>query len=600
MKQKYRYYLLNVVIPVLVYGAFTGLLVGTAVYFFKLGAEHLSEKSAEIYHAAQANPWLIFAIIGGAAALSVLAWLLQRWASETKGGGIPRAEGVLRGILTFRWLRTGIAVVVNSFISFFAGLPLGSEGPSVLLGTAIGGGTCKLPLSHDSWNRYIMTGGACAGFAVATVAPVTGILFALEEAHKRFTPMIFLMSMSSVLFGVTASNLWGMALGKQPAPLFNVAQYMGTFEMADIWVPLLLGVIVAVVACGYNLFVFWMGKTYDTKLKRIPQWAKLLVVFVLTAVIGVIAVGQFDGTDALYGGGGLISKLAGNKYALAESGELTLLSASNISWYIIFALLLIRFFTISFATSSGATGGVFIPMLSIGALLGAVCAELFCAMGMNPQLYGTVVILSMTAFMGAATRAPLTALVFTVECTWNFTNLFYVAITVFISYLLCEIVKVEPLYDVLLERMAEAQNKGKQHKILRLNYVVAENAFAVSKSVRDILWPANTKVSQIVADDRVKRMDDDGEKKIHVGDKLTLFVQTYDEELTKKELEQILGVQPQEPEIEVEYDQSAEVNVLGDLAENNFEQNNDNAARGKDDAARDKNDAPKNDDKDDK
>lgn len=145
MKEKYRYYLKNVTAPVLVYGAFTGLLVGTVVYFFKLGAEWLSEKSAEIYHAAQANPWLIFAVIGGAVVLAVAAYFLQLWASETKGGGIPRAEGVLRGVLTFRWFRTAVAVFVNSWISFFAGLPLGSEGPSVLLGTAIGGGTSKLP-----------------------------------------------------------------------------------------------------------------------------------------------------------------------------------------------------------------------------------------------------------------------------------------------------------------------------------------------------------------------------------------------------------------------------------------------------------------------
>ncbi len=102
----------------LVYGAFTGLLVGTIVFFFKWVAEWLSEKSAEIYHAAQANPWIAVAVVAGAAALAVVAWLLQRWAPETKGGGIPRAEGVLRGILTFRWLRTGIAVLVNSWISF--------------------------------------------------------------------------------------------------------------------------------------------------------------------------------------------------------------------------------------------------------------------------------------------------------------------------------------------------------------------------------------------------------------------------------------------------------------------------------------------------
>lgn len=529
----YKNYFKNVFVPVLVYGAFTGLLVGTIVFFFKWVAEWLSEKSAEIYHAAQANPWIAVAVVAGAAALAVVAWLLQRWAPETKGGGIPRAEGVLRGILTFRWLRTGIAVLVNSWISFFAGLPLGSEGPSVLLGTAIGGGTCKLPLSHDSWNRYIMTGGACAGFAVATGAPVTGILFALEEAHKRFTPMIFLMAMSSVLFGVTASNLWSMLfhhfglLEHYPSPLFNVV-LAGEFAMKDIWIPLLLGVAVALVACGYNLFVFLMGKLYDTKLKKIPQWAKLIVVFVITAVTGLVAFGNFDGTDALFGGGGLIVKLT---------------SAEKFSWGIVFALFLIRFFTIAFATSSGATGGVFIPMLSIGALLGALLGKAFLAWGMNESLYPTVVMLSMSAFMGAATRAPLTALVFMVECTWSFSNLFYVGITVFVSYLICELVKVEPLYDVLLERMTEQQNGGKTHRIIELKYVVADGAFAVGKSIRDVLWPANTKVRQIEAGETA-HMDDDGEKKIHSGDIVTLITQTYDEEATRRELDDILGKQP--------------------------------------------------------
>ena len=532
-RKDYKSYFKNVILPVFVYGAFTGLLVGTIVYFFKWVAEWLTDKSVEIYHYAQSNPWIAVAIIAGAVALALVMYFLQRWAPETAGGGIPRAEGVLRGLLTFRWLRTAIAVIINSWISFFAGLPLGSEGPSVLLGTSIGGGTCKLPLSHNSWDRYIMTGGACAGFAVATAAPVTGILFALEEAHKRFTPMIFLMAMSSVLFGVTASNLWTLLLGEHAHALFNLTVKMGAFEMSDIWVPLILGVVIAIVACGYNLFVFIIGKTYDTKLKRIPQWARLIIVFVLTAVIGLLAFGNFQGTDALGGGGGLISKLAGNR--LAEV---------NFSWKIIFVLLIIRFLMIAFSTGSGATGGVFIPMLSIGALLGALFAELFVKVGMSEDLYSTVVMLSMCAFMGACTRAPLTALVFMVESTWSFTNLFYVAITVFISYFLCEIVNVEPLYDVLLERMIHKQNHGKTHQILRMEFVVQQGAFAIGKAVRDILWPSNTKVSEIVAADNVKRMDDDGEKKIHVGDTLTIITQTFDENATRKELEQILGIQP--------------------------------------------------------
>ena len=526
MKRKdYKGYFKNVIVPVFVYGAFTGLLVGTIVYFFKLIAEFLTEKSGEIYHFAQSNPWIAVAVVVGAVALAFVAYFLQKWAPETAGGGIPRAEGVLRGLLTFRWLRTAIAVVVNSWISFFVGLPLGSEGPSVLLGTAIGGGTCRLPLSHNSWNRYIMTGGASAGFAVATGAPVTGILFALEETHKRFTPMIFLMAMSSVLFGVTASNLWAMAIGHSPEPLFDVGALMGQFAMSDIWVPLILGVAVALLACGYNLFVFFIGKVYDTKLKRIPQWARLVIVFVLTAVIGLIAFGDFDGSNALFGGGGLIVGLAGGGF----------------TWKIVFALLVIRFLTIAFATGSGATGGVFIPMLSIGALLGALLGNAFVAMGMDEGLFATVVMLTMSAFMGATTRAPLTALVFMVECTWSFSNLFYVAITVFLSYFLCEIVNVEPLYDVLLERMIHKQNTGKTHQIVRLTYVVQEGAFAVGKAVRDILWPSNTKVSEIVAADNVKRMDDDGEKKIHAGDTLTIITQTFDEAATRAELDEILG-----------------------------------------------------------
>ena len=529
MKRKdYKSYFKNVIVPVFVYGAFTGLLVGTIVYFFKWVAEWLTEKSVEMYHYAQSNPWIAVAIVAGAAALAFVAYFLQKWAPETTGGGIPRAEGVLRGLLTFRWLRTGIAVIVNSWISFFVGLPLGSEGPSVLLGTSIGGGTCKLPLSHNSWDRYIMTGGACAGFAVATSAPVTGILFALEEAHKRFTPMIFLMAMSSVLFGVTASNLWTMVLGEHAVALFNVGELMGTFSMSDIWVPLILGVAIAAIACGYNLFVFWIGKTYDTKLKRIPQWAKLVIVFVLSAVIGLLAFGDFNGTDAMFGGGALIKSLARGAF----------------SWKIIFVLLVIRFFMIAFSTGSGATGGVFIPMLSIGALIGALLGNVFVAMGMDESLFATVVMLSMCAFMGACTRAPLTALVFMIESTWTFSNLFYVAITIFLSYFICEIVNVEPLYDVLLERMIHKQNAGKSHDIIRLNYVVAEGAFAVGKAVRDILWPSNTKVSDIVTSDEVKRMDDDGEKKIHAGDRLTIITQTFDEDATRKELDEILGIQP--------------------------------------------------------
>ena len=52
-----------------------------------------------------------------------------------------------------------------------------------------------------------MTGGAAAGFAVATGAPATGMIFALEEVHKRFSPMILMVAMSSVVFAAATSEV---------------------------------------------------------------------------------------------------------------------------------------------------------------------------------------------------------------------------------------------------------------------------------------------------------------------------------------------------------------------------------------------------------
>lgn len=525
MKAKnYKNYLKNIAMPAVVFGAITGAAVGTLVFFFKLVAEHLSEWSGEIYHLGQEEPWIGAAIIGGVVVLALIAFGLQKWAPETAGGGIPRAEGVLRGLLTVRWLRTGIGVAVNSWISFFAGLPLGSEGPSVLIGTAAGDGTSKVA-RHRSWRRYIMTGGACAGFAVATAAPVTGILFALEEAHKRFTTMIALSAMSSVLAGIMVANLWGMALGQPMAPLFAV-ELNNFFTLKEIWIPVVLGLAVGILAMGYNRLVFWVGRVHDKLLKRVPQWVQLVAVFVLTAGIGLLSIGSFNGTDALFGGGELIVGLAEGQFALKIIG----------------ILLAVRFLVIALSTGSGATGGVFIPMLSIGALLGALFGNLFMAMGMDSSLLATVVIMTMTSFMGATTRTPLTALVFMIESTWGFSNLFFVSITVFISYLICEVCKIEPLYDVLLERMVRKQNRGKKMVVSYLHYRVEKGSFAVGKAVRDIMWPANTKVNKIAKRTTV-RMDDDGEYKLQRGDRLVLIVQTCDLGATKQELREILGEQ---------------------------------------------------------
>ena len=83
--------------------------------------------------------------------------ILHKRIPETKGGGLPRSEGVLRGILPLKSIRTFFGTIVGSFISYFVGLPVGTEGPSVLIGTSIGDLSTKPIKKHRPLRKYIAT-----------------------------------------------------------------------------------------------------------------------------------------------------------------------------------------------------------------------------------------------------------------------------------------------------------------------------------------------------------------------------------------------------------------------------------------------------------
>ena len=193
-------------------------------------------------------------------------------------------------------------------------------------------------------------------------------------------------------------------------------------------------------------------------------------------------------------------------------------------------------------SNSGATGGIFVPTLAIGALIGALAGKLLIFLGMSEELYGTVILLAMSAFMGGTMRAPLTATIFFIESTAQFTNLFYVAVAVFTVYFATEIFNRKSFYDAVLDDMVEVQNRGKKRKIVRYEVKVSDGAFVIGKAVRDILWPHTAIVTSITrANKNEKSMDNGGEKKIYAGDTIVIKIQLYDEEEVKQCLYNLVG-----------------------------------------------------------
>ena len=288
MKTDRSTYLKNILLPCLLFSAITGVATGGLIFLFKLAAARVISLSAHIYQWVAGHPNHLPLLLGGAVLLGLVSWLLLKLSPSCRGGGIPTSVALLRGLIDFHWFKSIAVLFASALTTYLGGIPLGTEGPSVQMGTAVGRGTVHLlAYGNRAWDRYIMTGGACAGFAVATGAPLTGIFFAFEEAHRRFSPMIFMVSAMTAISGVTTMKvLCGLCGTSGDMFDFTVDLFL---PLTHFWAALVVGVV-----CGGAAILF--TKTYRTlrslleeRLNRVPFLVKLLLIFVAVALIGVVS-----------------------------------------------------------------------------------------------------------------------------------------------------------------------------------------------------------------------------------------------------------------------------------------------------------------------
>ena len=95
------------------------------------------------------------------------------------GSGIPQLEGEMIGKLNQRWYRVLPAKFLGGFLSLFAGLSLGREGPSIQLGAMTGKGISKMLDRGKTEEKFLLTCGASAGLSAAFHAPLAGVMFSL-------------------------------------------------------------------------------------------------------------------------------------------------------------------------------------------------------------------------------------------------------------------------------------------------------------------------------------------------------------------------------------------------------------------------------------
>lgn len=409
-------------------GLCVGLVGGFVVLLYRVALTFAGDWLVKILSYMKGNPFrcVVWFLI-----LAALAWIvgkLVKWEPMISGSGIPQVEGEIAGRLSKNWKRVLPAKFAGGFLCMLGGLSLGREGPSIQLGAMAGQGISRALGRGKREEKFLMTCGASAGLSAAFHAPLAGMMFAVEEIHKTFSIPILLPVMTA---SVTADYIASHILGLDPVFRFQITEYL---PQNYYWLLILLGILVGVSGVFYNWGMLKAQELYR-KIPFMKETGRLLIAFLTAGVLGIVM------PWVLGSGSGLIVSLT--------QGEMVL--------GMVVLTLVMKFLFSAVSFGSGAPGGIFFPLLILGALIGAVFAmagvEFF---GLAPVYVNNFVLLGMTGFFTAIVRAPLTGIILLFEMSGSISQMLSLSIVSVTAYIVATLMRSEPIYDSLLKRILKA------------------------------------------------------------------------------------------------------------------------------------------------
>lgn len=514
----------------------TGLFAGVVVTFYNILMSLGEDVSASLYALLRENPAYIPLLFLGLCAGAVVIGTLVKFVPMIRGSGIPQIEGAARGIVRFKWYVTMCSMFAASLACVFLGYAAGAEGPSLEIGGCAGSATATL-LRRNAMHRRLQTAsGASAGLAVAFNAPITGVVFALEEAFRSFSPQVFICSAISVGVAVLTRNAIRAPLGFSTGFSFNDIfifnfSFDGSGAVFCLWV-LLAAVIVSIFGAAFYYAVFALKRLFK-RITFLKGTGKYMIPFVVAGAFALIS------AYSIGGGHGFIQDLATHGGQSGMSLE-SVFGASVIASLVIIVIL--RFITGVMSMGCGVPCGVFIPMLAIGAGLGAILSLLFQSAGMDAKYSDYLVIICMAAFFTCIVKAPITGIVMVFELTGQFANFLPALIGIVTGLLLGKLFKTDSIYEKCLDMFIAEEKIYEKVKKVRLSLTVGENTRADGVAIRSIIWPANGLVIARTGLDGVDTVPD-GETVLHAGESFIFECETDDEEELKKYLYTIVGEQ---------------------------------------------------------
>lgn len=471
-RKQYYMFLKKLFLPLVAVGLITGVICGAIIGTYQFLAELLVDKSKYLFSLVRKDlRWLPLAFFIDMVIGLAIGYALE-WFKEIRGSGIPYIESVARGNLELKWYISLPAMFIVSLLSMFSGLSLGSEGPSVYLGGCVGYGLAKLIKMSQVHDMLLVAAGSSAGLAVAFDAPLSGLIFALEEVYWKFSTQIILVSIICVSISQIITHLIF-----HPRIILINELSRENFNLTTFGVSIFCGI-----CGGFMGALFNLGIRRARNLYKYVKFLPMKFYVIIPEIIAVVLCTFFP--DGGFGGASVLKKVLKHEMLVTD----------------ILICFIVRFVSILICFGSKASGGIFIPMLSIGGLWGGIVAEGMIKAGYDQSRYTYLVMMCMSAFFTGVVRAPLTSLILPVEFTLQFTGWLGPATAVAWAYIVAELMRIEPLYEKLMEALVEKRDDDDIQDFEEFSFLVTLESMVCGLIVREVILPEGTLITHIIRD----------------------------------------------------------------------------------------------------
>ncbi|HUY95714.1 MAG TPA: chloride channel protein [Terracidiphilus sp.] len=401
----------------LVLSVFIGVFSGLAVVCFRFTIDWF-----RIYLLGTAQPSAVRLLLVPTIAGLVIAAFVIHVFPLARGSGVNQTKAALYIFNGYIPFRTAVGKFLMAALAIGSGFSLGPEDPSLQIGASIASAIgARMKLSRDRM-RLIAPVGAAAGLAAAFNAPISAVLFVIEEVIGRWTAGIL---GSVVLSAISSVVVMRTFLGSES--LFSIPR-VELMRPSELIAYAALGII-----GGFASVAFASGISYfRPKFKAMAHWTQ----YVQPALAGLLIGGiGWLGAPQVMG--------AGYEYMdQAIHGQFT--------WQFLAILAGLKIVATLLSFVSGTPGGMFAPALFVGCMLGASVGG--AAHAILPQLAfstGTYALVGMGVLFAGFLRAPMTSVFMVLELSQNYTIIVPVIVANTFAYWISRALQPVPIFDVL-------------------------------------------------------------------------------------------------------------------------------------------------------